>query len=39
VPAKLVEQPNRNEGLETDSQGGVELLHAILMKNMSLVLE
>jgi hypothetical protein len=39
VPAKLVEQPNRNEGLETDSQGGVEVLHTILMKNMSLVLE
>lgn len=39
LPAKIVEQANKNEGLDTGSQGGVEVLEAIRMKNMSLILE
>jgi hypothetical protein len=39
LPAKLVEQNNKNEGLNTDTQGGVQTLQAIRMKNMSLILE
>src|ERR1700678_1155333 len=36
-PAKLVQENNKNEGLETDSQSGTEVLHAIRMRNMTLV--
>src|SRR5271168_1851369 len=39
VPAKIVEQNNKLEGLDTDSQGGVETLQAIRLRNMSLILE
>jgi uncharacterized protein with FMN-binding domain len=39
LPAKLVVETNKNEGLETDSQGGVDTLHAIRMRNSTLLLE
>ena len=39
LPAKLVEEANKNEGLVTDSQGGVDVLHAIFMRNMTLIFE
>ena len=39
VPAKLVEEANKNEGLETDSRGGVDVLESIRMRNMTLVLD
>ena len=39
VPAKLVEESNKNEGLDFNSQGGVEILQAIRLKNMTLLLE
>ena len=37
VPAKLVEQNNKNEGLKTDAASGVEVLEAIHLRNMTLV--
>jgi hypothetical protein len=39
LPAKLVEQSNKNEGLDTSNEGGVEVLEAIRMSNKTLVLE
>jgi len=39
LPGKLIEQSNKNEGLSTDSQGGVDVLQAIRTKNMTLVLD
>jgi hypothetical protein len=39
LPAKLVEQNNKNEGLDMDTQGGVQTLQAIRLRNMSLILE
>jgi len=39
VPAKLVEESNKNEGLDFNSQGGVEILQAIRLKSMTLLLE
>jgi hypothetical protein len=39
LPAKLVEQTNKNEGLDVDTQGGVQTLQAIRLRNMSLILE
>jgi opacity protein-like surface antigen len=39
LPAKEVDQTNKNEGFDTSNQGGVEILQSIRMKNMSLVLE
>jgi hypothetical protein len=39
LPAKLVEQNNKNEGLDIDSQGGAQTLQAIRLRNMSLILE
>jgi hypothetical protein len=37
VPAKLVGENNKNEGLETDSQGGADVLQRIRMKNSTLL--
>jgi hypothetical protein len=39
LPAKLVEQNNKNEGLDMNTQGGVQTLQAIRLRNMSLILE
>lgn len=39
LPARLVEQNNKNEGLETASQNGAEVLQSIRMRNMTLLLE
>jgi hypothetical protein len=39
LQAKLVEENNKNEGLETGTQGGVDVLEAIRMRNMTLILE
>jgi hypothetical protein len=39
LPAKLVEETNKNEGLGTDNQGGVDVLHAIYMRNMTLLFD
>ena len=39
LPAKMVEQNNKNEGLDIDSQGGVQTLQAIRLRKMSLILE
>jgi len=39
VPAKLVEQGNKYEGLLTSNQGGVETLESIQLKNLSLIFE
>ncbi len=39
LPAKLVEQNNKNEGLDMDNRGGVQTLQAIRLRNMSLILE
>jgi hypothetical protein len=39
LPAKLVEQVNKNQGLDMDNQGGVQTLQAIRLRNMSLILE
>jgi hypothetical protein len=39
LPAKLVDQANKNEGFDTSNQSGVEILQSIRLKNMSLVLE
>jgi len=39
LPAKLVEQTNKNEGLDMDNRGGVQTLQAIRLRNMSLILE
>ncbi len=36
-PAKLVQETNKNVGLETDSQTGTDVLHAIRMRNMTLI--
>ena len=36
LPAKLVEESNKNEGLETDSQSGSDVLQRIRMKNSTL---
>jgi hypothetical protein len=38
LQAKLVQESTYN-GVETDSQGGVDTLHAIHMKNMTLIVE
>ncbi|MGD0443969.1 MAG: hypothetical protein ABSA39_08535 [Edaphobacter sp.] len=37
LPAKLIEQSNRNEELDTDSQNGVEVLQAIRTRTMTLM--
>ncbi len=39
VPAKLVEEANKNEGLNTETTAGVEVLEAIRLRNMTLVFE
>jgi hypothetical protein len=39
VPAKIVVQNNKLEGLDTDTEGGVATLQVIRLKNMNLVLE
>ncbi len=39
VPAKLVVENNKNEGVLTNNQGGVETLESIQMRNLSLILE
>jgi hypothetical protein len=39
LPAKIVDKSNKNEGLDTSTQGGVEVLQAIRMSNMTLILE
>ena len=39
VPAQLVVESNKNEGLNTIAQGSVETLESIRMKNMTLVFE
>jgi opacity protein-like surface antigen len=39
VSAKLTEHINKNEGLETSTQGGVEVLQIINLKNVTLTLE
>jgi opacity protein-like surface antigen len=39
LPAKLVDQSNKNEGLNTSTESGVEVLQAIRMSNMTLILE
>jgi opacity protein-like surface antigen len=36
-PAKLIEETNKNVGLETQTQSGVDVLHAIRMKNTTLI--
>ena len=37
VPAKLVEENNKNEELDTDSVGGAVVLEAIRLRNRTLV--
>lgn len=37
-PAKLVQETNKNVGLETDSRSGTDVLHAIRMHNLTLVI-
>jgi hypothetical protein len=39
VPAQLVVESNKNEGLNTDLKGTVETLESIRMRNMTLVFE
>ena len=39
LPAKLVEETNKNEGFDTNSEGGVANLQAIRMSKMTLILE
>jgi hypothetical protein len=39
LPAKLVEETNKNEGLNTETRSGVEHLESIRMRNMTLILE
>jgi hypothetical protein len=39
LPAKLVEESNKNEGLNINSEGGVEILQAIRLSKVTLVLE
>jgi len=39
VPAKLVEENNKNEGLTTDATAGVQVLEAIRLRTMTLVFE
>ena len=39
LPAKLVEETNKNEGFDTNNEGGVATLQAIRMSKMTLVLE
>lgn len=39
LPAKLIEENNRVEQLETDTKGGVDILHTIRTKNATLILE
>ena|ERR1700751_4537284 len=38
VPAKLVEENNKNQELDIDSQSGVDVLKAIRMRSMTLIL-
>ncbi|MEI9981027.1 MAG: hypothetical protein WDN23_18870 [Edaphobacter sp.] len=38
-PAKLVQEANKNVGVETDSQSGSDVLRAIRMRNMTLTVE
>ena len=37
-PAKLVEQDNKNVGLETQTQGGIDVLQTIRLSHTTLVL-
>lgn len=37
LPAKLVEENNKNEELDTDSKTGVDVLRAIRTRNMTLL--
>jgi hypothetical protein len=37
LQAKLVEKPNREVGLDVETQNGVDILDAIRLKNMTLV--
>jgi hypothetical protein len=39
VPAKLTEEYNKNEGLETDNRGGVDVLETIRIRNATLRFE
>ncbi len=39
LPAKLVEENNKNEGLNINTEAGVEILQAIRTSKMTLVLE
>lgn len=39
VPAKIVAQNNKQEGLDTATEGGVQTLQVIRLRNMNLVLE
>jgi len=39
VPAQLVVESNKNEGLNTNTQGTVETLESIRMRNMTLVFD
>lgn len=39
LPGKVVEQSNKNGGFDIGSEGGVDVLQAIRMKNMTLQLE
>jgi hypothetical protein len=38
LPAKLVEETNKNEGFDTNTEGGVATLQAIRLSKMTLVL-
>jgi hypothetical protein len=37
VPAKVIDQANRNEGVETESQGGVDVLQKVRLAHVVLV--
>ena len=37
LPAKLIEENNKNEEFDIDTQGGVEVLKAIRMRSMTLI--
>jgi len=39
VPAQLVVESNKNEGLNTDTRGTVETLESIRMRNVTLVFD
>lgn len=39
VPAKLVEETNKYEGLQTNNKGGVATLESIHLRKVSLILE